>query len=479
MAALAVWYCYAHRYILYYGDAQAHLNISRSIVDSRTPGYEQIGTVWLPLLHVLALPLVGSMWLWSNGLAGSIPVAICYVIAGCCLYLTAREAYTSTRAALVSTACFAFNPNVLYLASVPMTEIVFLAGLFVLLLAMVRFRATQRAAWIVCGIFASLAMSMTRYDGWFLISFSAAWFGFFARRHRFRVFLLIAFCASAAPLYWAAHCWWETGNALDFYNGPYSAKAIQAGRPYPGYHDWAAAIRYYAAAGRLCAGLPLILLGVAGGVCALARERFAILAFLLLTPAFYVWSMHSSGNPIFIPTLPPSSYYNTRYGVAVVALAAFAAGAIMLILPRRHRWFGLLIPVVSLVPWFFHPTIERVICWKESEVNSIARRGWTDEAAAFLAGTYKPGQGILAPFGDVTGVFCRARIPLADVLHEGNGPAWMANATRPDLVHQSLWALAQAGSPLSKRLESSGAYDPLHDITVPGAPALEIFKRKK
>ena len=44
--------------MLYYGDADAHLKIARRIVDSQTPGYEQIGTVWLPLLHLLMLPLV-------------------------------------------------------------------------------------------------------------------------------------------------------------------------------------------------------------------------------------------------------------------------------------------------------------------------------------------------------------------------------------------------------------------------------------
>ena len=49
----------SHGYILYYGDAQSHLNISRGIIDSRTPGYDQLGTVWLPVLHLICLPFVG------------------------------------------------------------------------------------------------------------------------------------------------------------------------------------------------------------------------------------------------------------------------------------------------------------------------------------------------------------------------------------------------------------------------------------
>src|SRR5947209_8066644 len=38
-------------------DARAHLVVARRIFDSVTPGWQQIGAVWLPLPHVLnALP---------------------------------------------------------------------------------------------------------------------------------------------------------------------------------------------------------------------------------------------------------------------------------------------------------------------------------------------------------------------------------------------------------------------------------------
>ena len=79
--AMVRW-CAANGYLLYWGDAMAHLNIARRIVDSRTPGYEQIGTVWLPLPHLLMLPFVGDDELWRSGLAGAIPSAVAFVAAG-------------------------------------------------------------------------------------------------------------------------------------------------------------------------------------------------------------------------------------------------------------------------------------------------------------------------------------------------------------------------------------------------------------
>ena len=147
VVSAAGWWFVRNGYVLYYGDAESHLNISRSILDSRTPGYNQLGTVWLPMLHVICLPFVTNDWLWTTGLAGTLPVALCFVLAGTLFYLAAREAYGQFAAAVVAVACFALNPNVLYLATIPMTEIVFMAALFLILLAVLRFRATQRQVW--------------------------------------------------------------------------------------------------------------------------------------------------------------------------------------------------------------------------------------------------------------------------------------------------------------------------------------------
>ena len=68
---------YSNGWLLYYGDAEAHLNIARRMVDSRTPGYDQVGTVWLPLPHWLMLPFVRVDWMWLTGVAGAIPSQQC------------------------------------------------------------------------------------------------------------------------------------------------------------------------------------------------------------------------------------------------------------------------------------------------------------------------------------------------------------------------------------------------------------------
>lgn len=480
IVSLAAWWVFRHGYVLYYGDAQSHLNLSRSIIDSRTPGYDQLGTVWLPILHVICLPFVGNVQLWSSGLAGTIPVALCFVVAGISFWFAARETYRSRMAAWIVVFCLALDPNLLYLATIPMTEVVFLAGLGVLLLALVRFEATTQRRWLMLGVAASWWMSLTRYDGWFLIPFAAVWFGWSARRKRWQTFLFFAFFASLAPFYWIAHNWWETANALDFYNGPYSAMAIQGDKPYPGYHNWALAVLYYAKAGQLCAGWMLLLLGLVGLLCALAKSTYRPVLFLLLTPAFYIWSIHSSKNPIFVPQLPPHGYYNSRYGIAVVAFAAFACGAIVVSIPGRWKQYGFFVPIFAVLPWLLQPSQENWICWKESQVNSDSRRAWTKAGADFLRAHYESGQGILtlSASGDLAGIFCRARIPLKETINIGNGPTWMANTSRPDLIHQQLWAVEQEGDSLSRDLaKPDSPYQVVREIAVQGATKVEILRR--
>ena len=480
LVAVAAWWCFNNGYILYYGDAESHLNISRGLIDSRTPGYDQLGSVWLPVLHLICLPFVGNDWLWSTGLAGTLPVSICFVIAGTCFYLAARESYRSVAAAVVVATCFALNPNVLYLATIPMTEVVFLAALSVALFAVLRFRTTQRRGWIALMVLASWSLSLTRYDGWFLVPFLGLWLLGITRHRRVHLFLLFGVAASLAPLYWLAHNWWETGNALDFYNGPYSPIAIQKHQPYPGYQDWIAAIRYYFAAGELCSGAGLVVLGIVGAIAALSRQTLQPLLFLSLTPIFYIWSMHSSGGtPIHVPPLWPFTYYNSRYGIAVVVLCAFAAGAIVLALPARWKSLSILIPLVAVAPWLLHPSREHWICWKESQVNSVDRRAWTNAAVMFFQANYEKGQGILTSTGDVTGIYRRTGIHLSETLNIGNGPLWFLATLRPDLYHPNIWAVAQVGDGLSTSLTlRSAPYSQVQSIsTSTFSPNLQILER--
>jgi hypothetical protein len=82
VSLFSFFYFYRHSDLLLYGDAVAHINIARRVFDSQTPGLLQLGTVWLPLPHLLMIPFIFSNAMWQNGTGGSIPSMIAYVLGG-------------------------------------------------------------------------------------------------------------------------------------------------------------------------------------------------------------------------------------------------------------------------------------------------------------------------------------------------------------------------------------------------------------
>ena len=485
LSAGAIAFFYSQGCLLYYGDATAHINVARRILDSRTPGWEQVGTVWLPLPHLLMVPFVGFDNLWMTGLAGSIPCGFCFVLAGVLIFLAARRVFADGAAAATACLLLALNPNLLYLQAIPMTEAVFLACVAALLYSTVRFRETQSWSAVVAAGLATLAATMTRYEGWFLIPFVTLYFLMAAKERRLKHALVFGAIASIGPLYWFAHNYFFFDDALAFYSGPSSAKAIQRAAHYPGDHDWRLAWLYLREDIRLCAGQPLVFMSLAGALVAFVRRAWWPLALLALAPMFYVWSMHSGATPIFMPQFPwPHSYYNTRYAIAAFPLLAFAAAALVTLVPVRFRKVAAVLVVLAAIsPWLAYPRMENWICWKESQVNSEARRAWTREGADYLRANYHRGEGIVTSFGDQTAIYQQAGIPLRETYSECNGRAWkkVMNAPQPPL-HEK-WAVSISGDIVGhaiERLQKTGPrYDRLKTITVKGGPVIEIYRRQQ
>jgi hypothetical protein len=480
-------YVGAQGWRLYYGDAEAHLNIGRRVLDSRTPNGEQFGTVWLPSLHALMQPLVTRDDLWRSGLAGALVASACFVIGCWVLYLTFRRVFQSEAAGWTAALVPALNPNLLYLQATPMTEAVFLAGFAVLLYGLVV--AEQEQNWMGIGIAAagSLLASLTRYEGWFLIPFAALVVLVRSGRQRWPRTAVFVSLAMLGPVAWLAHNWWYWRDPLEFYRGEWSAMAIYSRQlaagmqPYPGDHDLPAAARYYWEAARAVSGWAL-LIAAAAGVVALWRRWHWSIAWLAIPSVFYIWSIYSSGTPIFVPNLWPHSYYNTRYGLAVLPLLAGLTAALVSAAPKRWKVAAAgLVAGAGLIPWLLNPVPDAWICWKESQVNSEVRRAWTREAAHFLKGHYRMGTGIWMPFGDLTGILREAGVPLREALHEGNRPLFESALARPELFLRQEWVIAFSGDKVATALQKARrkglVYSCWKRIEPKGGPVVEIYRR--
>lgn len=391
------------------------------------------------------------------------------------MFFAARRSFDSVAAGAVAAFTFALNPNLLYLQSAPMTEPLFFACQCGMVAAIVRFAQTSSMTAVALAGLAGCLGTLTRYDGWFLLPFAALAILVTAQRDRWKATLIFCMIAGAGPLYWLIHNRWLYSNWLEFYNGPYSAKAIQGQADYAGKGDWLLAARYYWAAARACVALPLLLTAAAGLLGVFWKRAWWPLILFAATPVFYISSLHSGGTPIHLPELWPGGHYNTRYGLAVLPLAAFAAAGLVAIIPLKKALVPVLITLVSLSPWIAYPRWQNWITFQESIENSKARRLWTQETALFLKHEYKRGDRIYTSFGDLTGIYRKAGIPLRETMHEGNGITWIAALTRPDLFFFQKWAIARDGDALSVAMKKN-KIECVRIIKVAGAPAIEIFK---
>jgi hypothetical protein len=166
--------------------------------------------------------------------------------------------------------------------------------------------------------------------------------------------------------------------------------------------------------------------------------------------------------------------------LALFPALAFGAAVLVSLVPARAQVAAAAVVVLAAAaPWLIHPRPDAWTTWKESQVNSEARRAWTHAAAAYLAPRYRRGSGIVTTFGDVTGIFREAGIPLRETLTWDNWPHWPAAMSRPDLFLWEEWAVVMGGDPVQTALLRAGVNGPRYELVqvvmAPHAPVVEIY----
>jgi hypothetical protein len=131
--------------MLNYGDAVAHLHIARRVFDCHQPRLTQLGSVWLPLPHILLIPFVQVYGWWASGIAGAIPSVLAY-LAGCVGVYRLTRHWLRPASAALALACFAANPNLLYLQTTAMTEPLFVCEMIWVTVWLVEWRASLDAS---------------------------------------------------------------------------------------------------------------------------------------------------------------------------------------------------------------------------------------------------------------------------------------------------------------------------------------------
>lgn len=504
LATASLVYCGGHNLLLLYGDAVAHLSIARRVFDSLNPGFRQLGSVWLPLPHLLMLPFVQRTTWWQSGVAGSIPSMVSYVLACAGLYRLARRWMRPMLAGLVF-AAFALNPGLLYMSVTAMTEPLFLALMVWSVVHLTAFESAVRrndasvarsALWKLTVIL--IAAVFTRYDGWILGTLAWLMVAYWALRHRWwrdrtnaRILAACTILLVAAPLSWLGYNWHVYGDPLNFLRGPYSAAAITrrttkpGALPYPGWHHVWWALLYYVKSAKMGAaplrcGRWLLVMAAAGTAYALwqYRSRAVPAALLFWMPIpFYAYSVAYGSVPIFLPVWFPHSFYNTRYGMELLpAFALFPVFVVRAIMHKRPQWgravVGFAVVLILASNAFLLRAIPLVL--QEAKANSATRIPFERALAAKLI--LLPSQATVLMYTSAhVGALQQIGMPLRQTINEGDYKLWQAALNDPS--EDADFIVALDGDPVAEAVKKHPQnLDLMFLICSTGQPCARIYR---
>ena len=495
-AAANLAYFYSRGLSNLYGDGIAHVEGARRILDSLTPGYAEIGTVWLPLFHLLAAPLAQNDFLWRSGLAGSLVSSLAFVLTAVFLFRLAVGLNQSLGAGAVTLAGYFLCPNMLYLAATPLTEPLAQLWAVAAVFGLHRYYEGGRTGALVSSGLAAFMGTLTRYDGWYLIPF-ASLFVLLARKEswsaRIRHALVFSFLAGLGPLLWLLHNAYRFGNAIEFYNGPFSAQAIYAhqlattGFRYPTEGSLLAAGRYYLADLRLVIGVwPLALsaLGLIAWLVDASERRRRAAALLLLVPLlFYLHSLAYAAVPLYIPTLFPNTYYNLRYGLemlpALALLPSFLIGRQFSKKVNALLTGTLLVLLAGQSVSNLAAGTKQLPLVQEGILNTPCQSKRQQAIIRFLRGRYAGGN-VLVAVGKWPCVMPEVGIPFRKTLTEMNRKYWAKLLPAPE--NSVEWIIRGDGDAVDELMRAHPhdfeEFEMLKEETFQGEASVAIYRRR-
>jgi hypothetical protein len=426
---------------LAYNDARSHLDIGRRVVEGLNTGAAQLGSVWLPLTHLLMVVTIWNDFMWHSGLAGALQSMIAFVGTGVLIFLFLKEIGASFLARLTGVAVFVANINVLYLQSTAMTELMLLgtmtAGAYYLLLWYKSdniLHMLQSAFWIMLS-------TLVRYDGWFLFFFAALLISLYVwRREGYRVTegMIVLFC-TLGGFGIALWFFWNLlifGDPFYFAFGPYSAHAqqsqLETAGVLPTKGDWLFSLKMYWYAMAYNIGALTLLLGMAGAIVLwLDRKlpvavRFATV--VLIAPfLFNVLALYLGHSVLYIQGISGETWFNVRYGLMMIpSVAIFVGYLVDRAIPMRPILFGLW----GLVTFFAFANGDAVTIDDarigSSQKNVTEVSGWLHNNAKDEAGF------ILISAASHDSIIFSSGLPMKRFIHEGAGVYYDAALENPD-----------------------------------------------
>jgi Glycosyl transferase family 2 len=428
----------AQHVLLAYPEAVRGLLIARRLSEGLPLG-PALGSVWLPLWHVLAAATAWNDTWYYAGLSGSVLSMVAYVVATRYLYLTAVALTGNRPAGVTAAVVFAANPNVLYLQSTPSDGL--------LLMACAAAVAYHLTLWCQHGSYrqlaaaaaAALLASLTSYLGWALLLAAAVivWYAAWTReaglpgsdrlRHAEAHLVFYGLPALTGVAGWLAWNTARAGNPLHFLNG-----ASVAGSQAPAARGLGGALITAARAIADGVGTPVLALAVVGLCYYLATTRLrpqtvAPLALLVFVP-FTAYAAHLGASPgvaaASVAVALPAALFSGYIAVAVQHLAGAQRRASRQ--TTGYALLGIVVAAVLALTFFVGSGVLREA--KAADGSAAAQAD--ARAGAWLGAHYRGGLILMQSAGNEPVLF-DSRVPLGQIVDEDSSGQWQRALANP------------------------------------------------
>jgi hypothetical protein len=409
--------------------------------------------------------------------------------------------FAASWCAWLAAAIYALNPNMIYMQATAMTESLYLTLVIWAIVYFAEFciRAkddpgTGRRSLEKCALVVAAAM-MTRYDAWFLATllvaaaFIAVWqirlYAWPVRNALIRFMLLLGLTGTL----WLAYNYHAYGNALEFANGPYSARAIQERsrtptmQTYPGENSPRTAALYFLKVTRLTLGDGssekwLMAMAFIGLLCWIFFERWWLPILLLWSPViFYTLCIAWGSIPIYVPNWWPFSYYNTRYGLQMLPAVAVGCGLLAAFLGKYIPKKAILAFIAMVLAWSYAGVWgARPIVLREAVANGMARVNFERRLAADLR-KLPASATLMMDCGAFPGAIQSAGIPFRRVLRESNPPYWEEALAQPARSADYVIAINQDAVAHAVQANPEGL-ESVAEVGTPGGAHATIYRSR-
>lgn len=473
LLSFVTWYIsYINGFITIYNDAMSHLNISRMVIDNLEPGLAQLGGVWLPITHILPIALIWNDWAWHSGFAGSFFSMVAYVVSVWAIYKSLFIITKKQLAAIIGSLVFAFNLNMLYLQTTPMTEPIYIALFCLSALVFTHYLTkTDNTKYLLLLGILGFFQVLTRYDGWFVVVFEAMLIGvyeLFILRNTFSV-LVGKFFLFGTPIAFGIGLWllWNQlifGHPFFFAFGPYSAHSQQL--IYEGRGELATkgnflnSIVTYGYAMLHNVGIYMTALAAVGAGFFLIAKRTAMqfsnkLLFILFlsTPiVFNILALFLGFSIIFTPAInltheisQNAEWFNIRYGLLALPLIAVLAGLFA-------SWRKLAIVIVMQII-----VLQTLVTYSTGIVTLIDGHSgkssfYAGDIAAELEKGVQPDDKVLLPIYSFSPAVFKSGIRMDQIIHEGVSKQWPFALQKPEEYVDWIVMMNDASDPIYKSL---------------------------